>query len=38
MSDNTPSAADVIVKKRRNARLATLGGVVVLAAVGATAY
>lgn len=38
MSENTPSAADVIVKKRRNARLAALGGVVVLAAVGATAY
>lgn len=38
MSENTPSAADVIVKKRRNARLVTLGGVVVLAAVGATAY
>ncbi len=39
MSDtHTPSAADVLVKKRRNTRLALLGGVVVLAAVGATAY
>ena len=38
MSENTPSAADALVKKRRNARLATLGGVVVFAAVGATAY
>jgi len=36
--NNTPSAADLALKKRRNARLATLGGVVVLAAVGATAY
>ena len=39
MSDtHTPSAADALVKKRRNTRLALLGGVVVLAAVGATAY
>ena len=36
--NNTTSAADARVKKRRNARLATLGGVVVLAAVGSTAY
>ncbi|EHL23965.1 multidrug resistance transmembrane protein [Acidovorax sp. NO-1] len=36
--NNTLSAADAIVKKRRNARLALLGGVVVLAAVGSTAY
>jgi membrane fusion protein (multidrug efflux system) len=36
--NNTSSAADALVKKRRNARLATLGGVVVLAAVGSTAY
>ena len=35
---NTTSAADALLKKRRNARLAALGGVVVLAAVGATAY
>ncbi|MBP6536047.1 MAG: HlyD family secretion protein [Xylophilus sp.] len=39
MSDtHTPSAADALVKKRRNTRLALLGGMVVLAAVGATAY
>ncbi|MDY0106139.1 MAG: HlyD family secretion protein [Giesbergeria sp.] len=39
MSDNpTRSTADALVKKRRNARLAMLGGVVVLAAVGSTAY
>ena len=39
MSDtHTPSAADVLVKKRRNTRLALLGGVVVLAAVGSSAY
>ncbi len=36
--NNTSSAADALVKKRRNARLATLGGVVVLAAIGSTAY
>jgi len=35
---NTLSAADVSLKKRRNARLALLGGAVVLAAVGSTAY
>lgn len=39
MSENHPnSAADVTLKKRRNARLAALGGVVLLAAVGSTAY
>ena len=39
MSENhTSSAADALVKKRRNARLAALGGVVVLAAIGSTAY
>ena len=39
MSDNhTSTAADAIVKKRRNARLAMLGGVVAMAAVGSTAY
>ena len=36
--NNTLSAADATLKKRRNARMAALGGVVVLAAVGATAY
>ena len=36
--NNTLSAADALMKKRRNARLALLGGVVVLAAVGSTAY
>ena len=39
MSDtHTTSAADALLKKRRNTRLALLGGVVVLAALGATAY
>ena len=36
--NNTSSAADALTKKRRNARLALLGGVVVLAAVGSSAY
>ena len=36
--NNTLSAADALMKKRRNARLALLGGVVVLAAVGSSAY
>ena len=36
--NNTSSAADALTKKRRNARLALLGGVVMLAAVGSSAY
>ena len=36
--NNTLSAVDALMKKRRNARLALLGGVVVLAAVGSSAY
>ena len=39
MSENNPlSAADALMKKRRNTRLALLGGVVLLAAAGSTAY
>ena len=36
--NNTTSAADAHLKKRRNARLGLLGGVVMLAAIGSTAY
>jgi membrane fusion protein, multidrug efflux system len=36
--NNTSASADALTKKNRNIRLAALGGVVVLAAVGSTAY
>ncbi|NMM75908.1 efflux transporter periplasmic adaptor subunit [Rhodococcus sp. SRB_17] len=36
--NNASTAADVALKKRRNVRLAALGGVVALAAVGSAAY